>query len=290
MAHPNEAGAAGPTPAGTGGPRPGDPAPGSGRDAAPAHQPGVREERRGAVAILTLDDAARRNVLSPPLKVALEAALGRALADPAVRAVVLTGAGGHFSGGGDLDSMRNLDLMVGRTRMEATHRLVRMLAASPRPVVAAVEGWCAGGSLGLMLCCDTVVAGEGARFLASFPKVGLAPDLGLTHSLPRRVGEGRARQMLLYAEPVSAPEALAMGLVDALAPTGGALEAAVLRAERLCEMAPLTLAHTRQRLWRGLEEALGWEADVQPALFLSEDHAEGKTAFFEKRAPRFVGR
>lgn len=250
----------------------------------------VREEREGAVALLTLDHPGRRNALSPPLKQQLEAALERVLADREVRAVVLTGAGGHFSAGGDLGAMDATDLAAGRARMEAMHRLVRLMVRSPKPLLAAVEGWCAGGSVGLMLCCDTIIAAAGARFVASFPKVGLVPDLGLMHSLPRRLGEGRARQMLLYAEPVAAPEALRIGLVDQMVADGGTVAAALARAARLCELAPLSLSYTRQRLWHGLEDVLDWERDTQAALFLSADHAEGRAAFFGKRDARFENR
>ena len=135
-----------------------------------------------------------------------------------------------------------------------------------------------------------MVAGAGARFVASFARVGLVPDLGLMHALPRRVGEGRARQMLLYAEPVTAPEALRIGLVDQLAGEGEALAAALVRAEALCALAPLSLAYTRQRLWEGVEATLDWERDTQAALFQTADHAEGRAAFLERRGARFVGR
>ncbi len=249
----------------------------------------VLEERRGAVALLTLNQPERRNALSPAMKGELEAALQRATGDASVRALVLTGAGGHFSGGGDLAAMDAAGLASGRARMEATHRLVRLLVRSPKPVVAAAEGWSAGGSIGLMLCCDTIVAAEGARFVASFPKVGLIPDLGLMHALPRRIGEGRARQMLLYAEPMAAAEALRAGLVDQVVADGATLEAAVARAEALSRLAPLSLAYVRQRLWDGLEVTLDWERDTQAAMFLSADHAEGRAAFLEKRAAVFTG-
>ena len=247
----------------------------------------VREARDGATAVITLDQPARRNALSPELKGQLDEALKRAVSDRAVRAVVLTGAGGHFSAGGDLAAMRAEGFAAGRRWMEETQSLVRLLVRSPRPVIAAAEGWCAGGSLGLLLCCDTVVAAEGARFVASFPKVGLVPDFGLMHSLPRRVGEGRARQILLYAEPVEAQEALRIGLVDQLAPEGGALEAALRRGHALEGLAPIPLALTRQALWKGIEEVLDWERDMQAALFQSADHREGRDAFLGKRAPVF---
>lgn len=250
----------------------------------------VRREADGDVTVITLDYQARRNALSPALKAQLYGALEAVEADPACRAVVLTGAGGQFCAGGDLDSMRLDGLADGRARMAANHALLRLLARSSKPLVAAVEGWCAGGGIGLALCCDTLVAAEGARFVASFPKVGLVPDFGLLHTLPLRVGMGRARQMMLYAEPVDTARAERIGLVDQVVPDGTALEAALARARAFRTLAPLSTALTRQYLSQGLDAALDWEREVQAGLFLSADHAEGKAAFFEKRKPQFEGR
>lgn len=250
----------------------------------------VRREADGETTVLTLDYQARRNALSPELKRQLAAALEAAEGDAQCRAVVLTGAGGQFCAGGDLDSMNVESLADGRARMAANHALLRLFARSTKPLVAAVEGWCAGGGIGLMLCCDTIVAAEGARFVASFPKVGLIPDFGLLHTLPLRVGEGAARQMMLYAEAVDAARAERIGLVDLVVANGTALDAALARARAFRALAPLSTALTRQYLFRGLDAALDWEREVQAGLFMSADHAEGKAAFFEKRAARFQGR
>lgn len=250
----------------------------------------IRRESDGEVTVITLDYQARRNALSPALKAQLATALEAVEADSGCRAVVLTGAGGQFCAGGDLDSMRVESLADGRARMAANHALLRLLARSSKPIVAAVEGWCAGGGIGLALCCDTLVAAEGARFVASFPKVGLIPDFGLLHTLPLRVGVGAARQMMLYAEPVDAPRAERIGLVDQMVPDGTALEAALARARTFRTLAPLSSALTRQYLSHGLDAALDWEREAQAGLFQTADHAEGKAAFFERRPPRFEGR
>ena len=161
----------------------------------------LREDRQGATAILTLDYPARRNALALPMRAALIAAMERIEADRDIRAVVLTGSGGTFSAGGDISGMDAADFAAGRERFRTTNRLVRLLIESSKPVIAAVEGWAAGAGLGLALCCDTIVAGSGARFMAGFGRVGLVGDFALLHTLPRRVGEGRARQILLYQRP-----------------------------------------------------------------------------------------
>lgn len=249
----------------------------------------LTERREGAVAFVTLDHQARRNALSMPMRLQLLAAFQRIESDFSTRAVVLSGAGGVFSSGGDISGMGRRPIAEGRERFRVTHDLVRLMANLSKPIVAAVEGWAAGAGLSLALLCDTVVAAEDARFAASFNKVGLIGDFGLLHTLPRRVGEGRARQMLLYGEPMDAAVAERIGLVDHLAPGGGALEFAAARAEKLAAEAPLPLALTRRWFAEGLDEALARERDLQTMLLTSDDHAEGAAAFLEKRAPAFRG-
>lgn len=248
----------------------------------------LAEAREGAVAVLTLDNPARRNALSMAMRVALLDALRRIEPDPAVRAVVLTGAGGNFCSGGDITEMGRKTLAEGRERFRVTHDLVRLLIGLSKPVVAAIEGWAAGAGLAVALCCDTVVAGPDARFVASFGGVGLVGDFGLLHTLPRRVGEGRARQMLLFGEPVDAAEAAGMGLVDRVAPDARG-EAARL-AGVLAGRAPLPMALTKRCLAEGLDAALARERDMQAALYMTDDHTEGVAAFLGKRAPVFGGR
>ena len=165
-----------------------------------------------------------------PMRAALIAAMERIEPDRDVRAVVLTGGGGTFSAGGDISGMDVADLAAGRERFRTTHRLVRLLIESSKPVIAAVEGWAVGAGLGLALCCDTIIAAGDARFMAGFGRVGLIADFGLLHTLPRRVGEGRARQILLYGEAMDAAAAERIGLIDHVVPPGTALQAALHRA------------------------------------------------------------
>lgn len=249
----------------------------------------LRQDRDGATAVLILDHPERRNALAVPMRQALADALERIEADRDVRATVLTGAGGTFCAGGDVSGMDATDLAAGRERFRLTHRLVRLMVKGSKPLVAAVEGWCVGAGLSLALCCDTVVAAEDARFAAGFGKLGLIADLGLLHTLPARVGQGRARQILLYGETLPAADAERIGLVDRLAPPGGALDAALARARLFHGAAPLPVAYTRQHLAAGLDAVLDWEREVQSALFLTADHAEGKAAFLAKRPPVFRG-
>ena len=199
----------------------------------------LRQDRDGRTAVLTLDYPERRNALAVPMRRALVDALERIEADPDLRAVVVTGAGGTFCAGGDISGMDVADLASGRERFRLTHKLVRLLVKGSKPIVAAVEGFCVGAGLSLAMCCDTVIAAQDARFAAGFGKIGLIADLGLLHTLPARIGQGRARQMLLYGETMDASRAEAIGLVDELAPAGASLETALARASRFADAAPL---------------------------------------------------
>ena len=249
----------------------------------------LREERDGLTAVLTLDYPERRNALAIPMRRALSDALERIEGDATLRAIVITGAGGMFCAGGDISGMDAADLAAGRERFRLTHRLVRLLIKGSKPVVAAVEGWCVGAGLSLAMCCDTVVAAGDARFAAGFGKVGLIADLGLLHTLPARIGQGRARQVFLYGDTMDAARAEAIGMVDELAAPGVALDRALALARRFADMAPLPLALTRQWLSAGLDAALDWERDAQSGLFMTAEHAEGKAAFLGKRVPQFRG-
>ena len=249
----------------------------------------LTQSRDDTTVILTLDNPGRRNALAMPMRQAVIDAMERIEGDPAIRAVVLTGAGGTFSAGGDITDMNAADIAAGRERFRITHRMVRLLVKSSKPVIAAVEGYAVGAGLSVALCCDTIVAGAGAQFAAGFGRVGLVADLGLLHTLPLRVGQGRARQILLYGERMGTEAAQAAGLIDHVVPAGKALSAALARAQSFHGMAPLPVAMTKQYLAAGLDAALDWERDTQAALFTTADHAEGKAAFLGKRAPVFRG-
>lgn len=249
----------------------------------------INETRSGAVVTVQMNDADNRNAISIPMRLALLETFRKLEADPSARVIVLTGLPTLFSVGGDINAMNPQTIGSAYERMRIVHDLVRLLAHSAKPLIAAVEGWAVGGGLALPLLCDTVVAGESARFKAGFGEIGILGDMGILHTLPARVGNGRARQILLYNEPFSAAQALAWGVADVLVPPGGALAEATRLAEILASKAPLPMAMTRSILAHGIDDALAREREVQAMLFVSADHQEGKTAFFEKRPPQFRG-
>ncbi|WP_319530172.1 enoyl-CoA hydratase/isomerase family protein [uncultured Cohaesibacter sp.] len=247
------------------------------------------ETRDNGLCINTLSDADRRNPIGHDMRVALVAALSQAESDDAVKAVVLTGAGGHFSAGGDIRDQRDRSISEHRDRFAVIRDLVLRMVRFSKPLVAAVEGWAAGGGFALALACPTIVASGEARFVASFTKIGLIPDMGLLSTLPARIGPARTRRLLLTNRVVKADEALALGVVDELAEAGTALELAERIALEEAEGAILPRHFIIDWFARDVAEALDYEQSLQPMLLNSADAAEGRAAFAEKRPPRFRG-
>ena len=248
-------------------------------------------DHAGPVTTITLNDPDRRNAIGLDTRHELSAALAEADASPTCRAVVLTGAGTAFSAGGDLSSMTD-DRVGSSARLHALADVIRAIVHCSKPVVVAVDGYAYGAGLSLAAACDVVVASRGARFCSSFAGVGLTADAGLHWSLPARVGYGRARLLIMLGRPVEATEAHDWGLVDELC-DGPSLASAVAVAEALAQRAPLSLAATK-RILAGqaadLDAVLAAEGAAQVRLLATDDFAEGRQAFFDKRRPTFSGR
>jgi 2-(1,2-epoxy-1,2-dihydrophenyl)acetyl-CoA isomerase len=241
----------------------------------------VLTSRDGAVLTITLNRPDVYNAINREMHARLAAALADA-ADPAVRAVVLTGAGRGFCAGQDLREFQELPGGV-REALEATyHPNVRALRALEKPVLAAINGACAGAGLSLACACDVRVASSDATFVPGFIGIGLVPDAGGTWFIHRLLGFARAFEWMVSNRRLSASEAVDWGLVSeeraswyAALPTRG-----VAMTKQLFEHA----------FNASLEEQLALEAELQHAATQTADFGEGVQAFLEKRAPNFLGR
>lgn len=240
--------------------------------------------REGAIAILTLNEPKRMNVYSPQLRDQLLARLRELNDDDSCRAIVLTGAGGNFSAGGDIASFNERDALAMRARMERTSmQLVRLLIAGRKPVITAVEGNCYGAGLSLVAGSDFAVAARDANLCCAFIRMGFIPDLGTLWSLPRRVGLGKAKELTALATVLDGAEAARIGLVDEVVAPGAALAAAKAAALRFAKASPPAMAMLKEAFSQGLEDALRQEIAMQPMLAMSEEHEQAKRRFLEAR-------
>lgn len=254
-------------------------------------------ERSGAVATVTLTRPESMNSLSTALKEALLATLLEVAADPAVRAVVLTGAGRGFCVGQDLREhvalLESGDPAPLNTVTEHYNPIVRTLAGMPKPVVAAVNGVAAGAGAGLAFACDFRIAADSATFLLAFANVGLTLDSGVSWTLPRLIGSARASALALLAEPITATAAVEMGLVNAVVEPDRVLPAAHELAERLAAGPTAAYAAIKESLAYAatatLAQALDKEAELQARCGATEDHRAATAAFVAKRKPVFTG-
>jgi 2-(1,2-epoxy-1,2-dihydrophenyl)acetyl-CoA isomerase len=259
-------------------------------------QPILTEQRAG-YRVITFNRPDRLNAFNEAMHESLRAALAEAQADESCRALLITGSGRGFCTGQDLSdrlAKPGENIVLGGTLEAHYNPLVRKLRALPFPIVAAVNGVAAGAGCNIALACDIVLAARSASFIQSFARVGLVPDSGGTWTLPRLVGDARARGLALTAEPLPAEKAEAWGLIwKCLDDSSLAAEA-----QKLCEhfaSAPTQgLALIKRALNASadntLDAQLDLERDLQRAASLTPDYAEGVRAFMEKRKPNFTGR
>ena len=240
-----------------------------------------------------------RNALLPEMNDRLPALVEQAEADDAVRVIVLTGAGAAFSAGADMKLMGRPDrlgrtALVGRQRTLHGVAVVERLLRREKPMLAAVNGVTAGMACSFVLACDFALAATSARFVFSFVKVGFIPDSGCTWLLPRRIGLANAQRLCLTAEPLSAADALRLGIVSEVVPDDQLLTRARAVAAAIAAQPPHAVRLTRGLLERAagatFRDATEAEALAQGILGETADHQEAVRAFVEKRPPEFRGR
>ncbi len=254
----------------------------------------LRSERRGSALVLTISDPASRNSLSAQVFAAGVEALNVAESDPEVRCIVLRGDGEHFCAGGNLQRLvRNREAApeVQGQMLDHLNGFVEALRASPKPVIAAVEGAAAGGGFSLALACDLIVAASNAKFVLSYGRIGLSPDGGASWHLMQALPRQRVLQLLWLAEPISAEELRNAGLVYQVTDSGDALTQALRLADRLADCAPNALASVKELLQQASGRTLTQQLQAEQEQFLSNlfnpNCGEGLQAFLDKRAPKF---
>jgi len=255
------------------------------------------EERHGPIVILTLNDPERANPLSPAMMGELTAALETTAADSTVRAVILTGAGRHFSAGADLAALERIatggDEAANRADVEVLNRLFEALLGHSKLTVAAVHGAAVAGGCGLATACDLVVAEPGARFAYTEVRIGFLAAVVSTF-LTRRVPGHVARRMLLDPEMLSGERAVEIGLADELAPEGEAVETAVALARSVCaKSSPSALAATKRLLnetvGRGWRDALETAAEANVRQRMDPECIRGVRTFLDtKTTPNWL--
>jgi 2-(1,2-epoxy-1,2-dihydrophenyl)acetyl-CoA isomerase len=229
---------------------------------------------------------------------ALRRALNEAERDPSCRAVLLTGAGRGFCAGQDLSertvSSDGPPPDLGASLDGLYNPLIRRLRATPLPIVCAVNGPAAGAGANLALACDIVIAARSATFLQAFARIGLAPDAGGTFFLTRKIGPARARGLAMLAEPLSAEQAAAWGLIWKAVEDEALMDEAHAICARLASGSAAALAAIKQGIeaaaTNDLSEQLDFERDLQRGLGRAGDYREGVRAFLEKRPAKFGGR
>jgi 2-(1,2-epoxy-1,2-dihydrophenyl)acetyl-CoA isomerase len=256
----------------------------------------VRWSLDEAVATITLNRPQARNALTAEMKDALLAAVRKAAPDPAVRAVIITGAGEAFCAGQDL--REHAEVLASGAEPTATVRqhynpIITTIMTMPKPVIAAVNGSAAGAGASLALACDFRVAARRASLLMAFARVGLGADSGASVTLLRLAGAARAAELLMLAEPVDADHALAAGLVTTVVAGDKVMPEATRLARRLAAGPTAAYGGIKAELLyfatHGLAESLEHEAQVQAELGKTADHQAATLAFTQKQRPSFRG-
>ncbi len=251
-------------------------------------------DQKDSIVTVTVNRPDKLNALSRKVVAELTAAFG-ALAKNGARAAILTGAGDKaFVAGADIREMSDLTTTEAKAFSDAGHALGYAIELAPCPVIAAVNGFALGGGCELALACDFIYASDNARFGQPEVNLGLMPGFGGTQRLARRVGLGKARELVYTGDTIKAPEAEKIGLINGLVPQADLISHVRAIAEKIAQKAPLAVAASKRVMARAADADLvvanELEASAFSALFGSEDMREGTQAFVEKRPAKFLGK
>ena len=245
------------------------------------------------VATITVNRPDKLNALNSAVITELGVAIDRANADASVGGVILTGVGRAFVAGADISELASQTPLEAVARARHGQRVFDKFEQSPKPVIAAVNGFALGGGCELAMACHLRIAGESAKFGQPEVKLGILPGYGGTQRLPRLIGTGRALQLLMTAELIDAQEAFRIGLANKVVPNVDLLATATAMLQQMLANGPLAVSACIDAVLRGqdmsLDDALAYEASHFGTLSSTADMREGMTAFLEKRPPVFTG-
>ena len=258
-------------------------------------------ETADGIAWATLNRPKQMNAFSDQMRDDLIAFLSNVEHDPSVRCVVLRGAGNHFMAGGDIKSFTEymaLDAAARRAHFESTchamHPIIYLLRRMPKPVLASVNGACAGLGFSLVLASDLAIAADNAFFTLAYTKLGTSPDGGSTYFLPRALGMKRAMELAVLSDRIEASDAERLGVVNRVVPAAELAQETAKLAERLAKGATQAIARTKLLLNQSLDSSLESQLQAEGIGFgacaATADMVEGVNAFLEKRAPDFANR
>ena len=252
-------------------------------------------EKREGITTVTLNRPTKLNTLNDQMIEDLSACFQSIRSDEEVRLVILTGAGEKaFSGGADIAGLNELSAISGKDFSRRGQEMLSLIENLGKPVLAAVNGCALGGGCELALACTLRLASENARFGLPEAKLGLIPGYGGTQRLPRLIGRGRALELILSGEQITAQQAYDIGLVNHVVPQAELLAATENLARKILVNAPLAIKYALEAVQQGLEmtqqEGLFLESNLFGLCCSTADMKEGTHAFLEKRPPKFVGR
>jgi enoyl-CoA hydratase/carnithine racemase len=255
----------------------------------------VRYEKKGSIAYVTVNRPKVLNALNTPTWTDLRAAFEDAKADASVQGVILTGAGDKaFIAGADISELAHVDAYEAEESSRFGQSVLDLIENLGKPVIAAINGFALGGGCETAMACTIRIAAEHAKFGLPEVTLGLLPGGGGTQRLPRLVGKGRALQLILTGDTISAQEAYRIGLVNEIVPAAGLIERAETILKQIAANAPIAVKFSLEAANKGLDtsqnEGLALEASYFGICAATEDKKEGTSAFLEKRAPKFRGR
>jgi enoyl-CoA hydratase/carnithine racemase len=254
----------------------------------------VLTERRGHVALVTLNRPEAMNSCNRELLASLRATLDDLRFDPDVRVIVVTGAGEKaFCAGADLKERAGMTPLEVKRFIVTIRDTFSLLEAMGKPVIAAINGVALGGGTELALACDIRIAAETAMLGLTETGLGIIPGAGGTQRLPRLVGKGKAKELIFTARRIPASEALTIGMVEQVVPAAELLDASLQMAERIAENGPLAVEQAKYAINAGMETDLATglvlESRCYDAIIPTQDRLEGLAAFREKRKPQYRG-